>query len=67
MIAPVTTAATATGGEVGCHNPVSNRKSGHGTPDSYDLTDKLVADNGSWLDACKIAGNHVQIGTAYPG
>jgi hypothetical protein len=67
MVAPLTTPATATCGEVGRHNPVADRKSGHGTPDSDDLTHELVADNGSWLDARKIAGDHMQIGTANAG
>jgi hypothetical protein len=49
----------AAGGEVGRHHSVANTEPCNGTPDGHDLTYELVADDRSWLDACKFACDDV--------
>jgi len=61
MVAPVAATTMTTGGKVGRHNPVTDPEPGHATSNGHDLAHELVTDDGSGLDACKVARDDVEI------
>jgi hypothetical protein len=53
-----------TGGEIRGHHVIADSEPSHAGADGHDVADKFMPDYSAAVQAGKVAGDHVQIGSA---